>query len=95
MYFTNMISLPWILTVNTQVARLPAKSTASHITLVFPIPNWFPDSGSHVTVESCLELSEAFRLIQLTTAVGLPRSVSRDWLLGQFCIVGSSASVKK
>ncbi len=85
--------LPITWTWNWHVPLFPLLSRATHVTLVSPIPNSDPDGGSHSTVGVSLELSVAFGVLYVITALEL--TVLADTSGGQEITGGSISRVKK
>ena len=74
-------------------AVFPLPSTASHVTVMFPIGSLVPDGGLQTIEATFPELSIAVGFSHITRAVDLPSSVCLSmWSTQMIC--GSSESVE-
>ena len=71
---TVLVALPFTLKVVVQVALLPAASVAVHVTVVTPLLNVEPLTGTQATVGTG-QLSAALGALQVTSAVQSPTAV--------------------
>ena len=80
------------MTLKEHVALFPLLSIASQITSVTPMINSDPDDVVQLITGSSSVLSVTVRSSQITSAVGLPRSVGDDMFAGHAEIRGASLS---